>query len=48
MGIIMPKYSQPDNKKARNKKANGQTPITQENTNQNKNSKKQSTKPNDV
>lgn len=44
----MPKDSQPDNKKARKAKSNGQTPITQENQNQNKNSKKQSTKNNDV
>jgi len=44
----MPKDSQPDNKKARKEKANGQTPITQENQNQNKNAKKQSAKNNDV
>ncbi len=31
----MPKDSQPDNKKDAKKKANGQTPITQENQNQN-------------
>lgn len=36
----MPKDSQPDNKKARIAKANGQTPITRENQNQNKNAKK--------
>jgi hypothetical protein len=36
----MPKDSQPDNKKARIKKANGQTPLTQENMNHNSNSKK--------
>ncbi len=44
----MPKDSQPDNKKARNQKANGQTPITRENQNHNKNTKKQSIKNNDV
>lgn len=44
----MPKDSQPDNKKARMVKAKGQTPITQENQNQNRNSKKQSAKNNDV
>ncbi|MEG0693306.1 MAG: hypothetical protein RR444_09540 [Oscillospiraceae bacterium] len=44
----MPKDSQPDNKKARMEKANGQTPITRENQNQNKNAKKQSIKRNDV
>ena len=44
----MPKDSQPDNKKARMEKANGQTPITRENQNQNRNSKKQSNKNNDV
>lgn len=44
----MPKDSQPDNKKARSKKANGQTPITRENQNQNKNAKKKSIKNNDV
>lgn len=44
----MPKDSQPDNKKARIKKANGQTPITKENQNQNKNVKKQSAEKNDV
>lgn len=44
----MPKDSQPDPKGVREKKSNGQTPITEENQNQNKNAKKQSTKPNDV
>lgn len=44
----MPKDSQPDNKRARMKKANGQTPITRENQNQNRNTKKQSIKHNDV
>lgn len=45
---IMPKDSQPDNKKARMQKANGQTPITRENQNQNRNSKKKSIQNNDV
>lgn len=45
---IMPKDSQPDNKKARIKKADGQTPLTRENQNQNRNAKKQSIKNNDV
>ena len=36
----MPKDSQPDNKKTRVEKAKGQTPITKENQNQNKNAKK--------
>lgn len=44
----MPKDSQPDNKKARIKKANGQAPITRENQNQNKNAKKKSIRNNDV
>ncbi len=44
----MPKDSQPDNKNARIKKANGQTPITKENQNQNRNAKKQSVKNDDV
>lgn len=44
----MPKDSQPDNKKARLKKAKGQTPITRENQNKNKNAKKKSIKNNDV
>ena len=44
----MPKDSQPDNKQARIQKANGQTPITRENENQNKNAKKQSIKNDDV
>lgn len=47
-GLIMSKDSQPDNKKARKKKANGQTPITQENQNQHNNVKKQSNRKNDV
>ncbi len=44
----MPKDGQPDNKKARKEKANGQTPLTKENQNQNRNAKKQSIKHNDV
>ncbi len=44
----MPKDSQSDNKQDRMRKANGQTPITRENQNQNKNAKKQSVKNNDV
>lgn len=44
----MPKDSQPDNKRARVEKANGQTPITKENQNHNCNTKKQSAKRDDV
>ena len=44
----MPKDSQPDNKKARKEKANGQAPLTEENKNNSRNSKKQSIKRNDV
>lgn len=44
----MPKDSQPDNKEARMKKANGQTPITRENQNQSRNAKKKSIKQNNV
>jgi hypothetical protein len=44
----MPKDSQPDNKRARIEKANGQTPITREDKNKNKNAKRQSIKHNDV
>ncbi len=44
----MPKDSQPDNKKARMEKANNQTPLTKENQNKNRNSKRQSVKHNDV
>lgn len=44
----MTKDSQPDNKKARMEKAKGQTPITRENQNQNRNAKKQSIRNNDV
>lgn len=40
----MAKDSQVDNKKARKKKANGQTPITEENHNDSRNTKKQSAK----
>ncbi len=38
----MPKDSQPDNKTAREKKCNGQTPITREAQNHNRTTKKQS------
>jgi hypothetical protein len=44
----MPKDSQPDNKKARKKKAKGQTPLTRENQNQHNNRKKQSSRKDDV
>ncbi len=44
----MPKDSQPDNKKARMEKANGQTPLTRENQNKNKNAKRKSIINNDV
>lgn len=45
----MPKDSQVDNKRARVKKANGQTPLTNEEVkNNNKTAKKQSIKQNDV
>lgn len=44
----MTKDSQPDNKKARMKKCNGQTPITRESQNKNRNAKKQSVENNDV
>ena len=44
----MTKDSQPDNKKARDQKSNGQTPNTRENQNDNKNAKKHSVKNNDV
>lgn len=42
----MPKDSQPDNKKARKEKANGQTPITRENQNQNHSRKKEASEKN--
>ena len=44
----MPKDSQPDNKSARKKKSNNQTPITRENQNRSRTAKKQSTENNDV
>jgi hypothetical protein len=47
-GIFMPKDSQPDNKESRMEKCNGQTPITRENQNKNKNAKHKSIKNNDV
>lgn len=37
----MPKDSQPDNKKARREKAKGQTPLTEENHQKNRNTKRQ-------
>lgn len=44
-GIIMPKDSQPDNKEARMRKCNNQTPITsEEGKNHNKTTKKHSIK----
>lgn len=45
---MMPKDSQIDNKAARKEKANGQTPLTKENQQKNKNAKRQSIKNNDV
>lgn len=44
----MTKDSQPDNKKARKEKSNGQTPLTREAQNHNSNAKKQSIPRNDV
>jgi len=44
----MPKDSQIDNKVARKIKAKGQTPLTKENQQKNKNAKRQSIKNNDV
>lgn len=44
----MAKDSQIDPKQVRDKKCNGQTPLTRENQNDNKNAKKQSIKNNDV
>lgn len=44
----MSKDSQPDNKKARMLKSKGQTPITAEGQNHNRNAKKHSIKNNDV
>lgn len=44
----MTKDSQPDSKKVRFKKSDGQIPITRESQNKNKNAKKQSIKGNDV
>ncbi len=40
----MPKDSQVDKKEVRREKANGQTPLTEENHNDNRNAKKQSVK----
>jgi hypothetical protein len=44
----MPKDSQVDNKKARETKSKGDTPLTRENQNNNRNAKKQSSQRNDV
>lgn len=44
----MPKDSQPDPKETLMRKCNGQTPITRENQNQNRNAKKHSIPNNDV
>jgi hypothetical protein len=44
----MPKDSQPDNKKARMEKCNNQTPITRENMNDSRNTKKQSARRGDI
>lgn len=44
----MPKDSQVDNKKAREEKCKGQTPITEEGHNDNPNPKRKSVKNNDV
>lgn len=44
----MPKDSQPDKKEVRMKKCNGQTPLTEENHQKNKNAKRQSIRNNDV
>jgi hypothetical protein len=44
----MAKDSQPDNKKARKQKSRGQTTITADGQNNSRNTKKQSSEPNDV
>lgn len=44
----MPKDSQPDPKEVRKAKANGQTPLTCEKQNHNRNAKKKSIRNNDV
>jgi hypothetical protein len=44
----MPKDSQPDGKRAREEKSNGQTPLTRENQNRSENTKKQSARRGDV
>jgi len=44
----MPKDSQIDNKEARKEKSNGQTPLTRENQNHTRNTKKQSAPRNDT
>ena len=45
---LMPKDSQIDKKQVRRKKAHGQTPLSRENQNQNRNAKKHSIPNNDV
>lgn len=45
---MLPKDSQPDDKRNRVKKAKGQIPIMRENQDQNRNAKKQSVKNDDV
>lgn len=44
----MPKDSQPDKKRVRIEKANGQIPLTKENQNRSRTTKKQSAERNDV
>ena len=44
----MAKDSQPDNKEARERKSNGQTPLTRENQNRSRTAKKQSAQRGDV
>jgi len=48
MEVQMSKDSQVDNKTARAKKSKGQTPLTEENRNQSRNTKKQPVEKNDV
>lgn len=44
----MPKDSQIDSKEKRKQKSGGKTPLTEENQNQNRSDKKQSSRPDDV
>lgn len=44
----MPKDSQPDKKGVRKEKAKGQTPLTRENQNKNRNAKRKSIEHDDV